>query len=108
MIGREQLSQMKPESYLINVGRGPLIDEAALVEALRMRKIAGAALDVFDREPLPPDSPFWDLENVLITPHTAGMTTKLWERHFKLFSENLRRFFRGETLLAVVDKKRGY
>jgi phosphoglycerate dehydrogenase-like enzyme len=108
MIGREQLSQMKRDAYLINVGRGPLIVETDLIEALRERQIAGAALDVFDQEPLPADSPFWDLENVLITPHTAGMTTKLWERHFKLFSENLRRFFKGETLLAVVDKKRGY
>ena len=108
MIGREQLSQMKPESYLINVGRGPLIVESDLIEALRARKIAGAALDVFDQEPLPSDSPFWDMENVLITPHTAGMTTKLWERHYRLFSENLRRFLSGETLLAVVDKKRGY
>ena len=108
MIGREQLSHMKPESYLINVGRGPLIDEAALIEVLRQRKIAGAALDVFEKEPLPADSPFWDLEDVLITPHTAGMTTKLWERHYSLFSENLHRFFKGETLLAVVDKKRGY
>jgi phosphoglycerate dehydrogenase-like enzyme len=108
MIGREQLSQMKSESYLINVGRGPLVDEPALIEALRERKIAGAALDVFDREPLPSDSPFWDLDNLLITPHTAGMTTKLWERHYTLFSENLRRFLKDETLLAIVDKKRGY
>jgi phosphoglycerate dehydrogenase-like enzyme len=108
MIGREQLSQMKSESYLINVGRGPLVDEPALIEALRERKIAGAALDVFDREPLPSDSPFWDLDNLLITPHTAGMTTKLWERHYTLFSENLHRFLKDETLLAIVDKKRGY
>jgi phosphoglycerate dehydrogenase-like enzyme len=108
MIGREQLSKMKPDAYLVNVGRGPLIDETALIEALREKKIAGAALDVFDREPLPPDSPFWDLENVLITPHIAGMTTKLWERHYTLFSENLRRFLTGQPLLATVDKKRGY
>jgi phosphoglycerate dehydrogenase-like enzyme len=108
MIGREQIPRMKPEGYLINVGRGPLIDEAALIEALRQRKIAGAALDVFDQEPLPADSPFWDLENVLITPHTAGMTTKLWERHHSLFSENLRRFLRGEPLLAIVNKEQGY
>jgi len=108
LVGRKQLSQMKADAYLINVGRGPLIVESDLVSALRERKIAGAALDVFDQEPLPADSPFWDLENVLITPHTAGMTTKLWERHFKLFSENLRRFLKGELLLAVVDKKQGY
>ncbi|HEV2696864.1 MAG TPA: D-2-hydroxyacid dehydrogenase [Terriglobales bacterium] len=108
MIGHKQLSQMKHDAYVINVGRGPLIDEAALIEALGERKIAGAALDVFDQEPLPADSAFWDLENVLITPHTAGMTTKLWERHYTLFSENLRRFLRGEPLLAMVDKKQGY
>lgn len=108
MIGAEQFSQMKRDAYIINVGRGPLIDEAALIEALRQRTIAGAALDVFDQEPLPADSPLWDLENLLITPHTAGMTTKLWERHYTLFSENLRRFLRGEPLLAMVDKKQGY
>jgi phosphoglycerate dehydrogenase-like enzyme len=108
MIGGEQLSQMKRDSYLINVSRGPLIDEAALIEALRERKIAGAALDVFDQEPLPPDSAFWDLDNLLITPHTAGMTTKLWERHYTLFSENLQRFLSGQPLLALVNKKSGY
>ena len=108
IIGREQLAQMKPGAYLINVGRGPLIDDTALVEALRHHKIAGAALDVFDQEPLPEDSLYWDLENVLITPHTAGMTTKLWERHYTLFSENLRRFLRGDLLLGFVDKKQGY
>jgi phosphoglycerate dehydrogenase-like enzyme len=108
IIRGEQLSQMKREAYLINVGRGPLIDESALVESLRFRKIAGAALDVFDQEPLPPDSPIWDLENVLVTPHTAGMTTKLWERHYQLFSANLRRFLGGHPLLGLVDKQVGY
>lgn len=108
MIGREQFSEMKREAFLINVGRGPLIQEPALIQALRQRTIAGAALDVFDQEPLPAESPLWELENLLITPHTAGMTTKLWERHYVLFAENLRRFLAGEPLLAVVDKKRGY
>jgi len=108
MIGREQLAGMKSTAYLINVGRGPLIDEAALIEALRDRKIAGAALDVFDQEPLPADSPLWDLENLLITPHTAGMAGNLWQRHYTLFSENLRRFLKGEPLLGLVDKQRGY
>jgi D-2-hydroxyacid dehydrogenase (NADP+) len=108
IIGHEQLCRMKPEAYLINVGRGPLIDDTALIEALRARKVAGAALDVFDQEPLPADSAFWDLENVLITPHTAGMTTKLWERHYKLFSENLHRFLSGQPLLGLVDKQAGY
>ncbi len=108
LIGREQLAAMKKSGYLINVGRGPLVDESALIEALRARRIAGAALDVFDQEPLPPESPLWDLENLLITPHTGGMTDKMWERHYAVFEENLRRFLTGQPLLAVVDKKAGY
>ena len=108
MIGREQFAAMKPHARLINVGRGPLIDEAALIEALRERKIAGAALDVFDKEPLPPESPLWDLDNLLITPHTAGISEKMWERHCVLFSENLRRYLSGQPLLGLVDKQRGY
>jgi phosphoglycerate dehydrogenase-like enzyme len=108
MIGREQLALMKSDAYLINVGRGSLVDEAALLKALQQRKIGGAALDVFDQEPLPPDSPLWDLDNLLITPHTAGMTAKLWERHYTLFAENVRRYLSGQPLLALVDKKSGY
>ena len=108
MIGQKQLAAMKKEGYLINVGRGPLVDEAALIEALRERRIAGAALDVFEQEPLPPESPLWDLENLLITPHTGGMTEKMWDRHYALFADNLRRFLAGQPLLAVVDKHAGY
>ncbi len=108
MIGRQQLASMKPNACLINVGRGPLIDEAALAEALREKKISGAALDVFDQEPLPEDSPLWDLENLLIMPHTAGISEKMWERHYALFSENLRRYLSGQPLLGLVDKHRGY
>jgi phosphoglycerate dehydrogenase-like enzyme len=108
MIGREQLARMKPDAYLINVGRGSLVDEAALVGALKRRQIEGAALDVFDQEPLPSDSPLWDLDNLLVMPHTAGMTAKLWERHFALFSENLRRYLSGQPLLGLVDKTAGY
>jgi phosphoglycerate dehydrogenase-like enzyme len=108
MMGRPQLAKMKPDSCIINVGRGALIDESALIEALRNHKIGAAALDVFEKEPLPPDSPLWDLENLLITPHTAGMTEKLWERHYILFSENLRRYLAGQPLLALVDKRGGY
>ena len=108
MIGREQLAKMKSDAFLINVGRGSLIDEPALIETLRKRKIGGAALDVFDREPLPVESPFWDLDNLLIMPHTAGMTAKLWDRHYTLFSENLRRYLSGQPLLGLVDKKAGY
>jgi phosphoglycerate dehydrogenase-like enzyme len=108
MIGRKQLAAMKPGACLVNVGRGPLIDEAALVEVLREHKIRGAALDVFDQEPLPPDSPLWDLEDVLITPHTGGMAQKLWERQYAFFSENLRRYLSRLPLLALVDKHAGY
>ena len=108
MIGRQQLAAMKSDGYLINVGRGPLVDEAALIDALREHKIAGAALDVFDQEPLPPESPLWDLDNLLITPHTGGMTEKMWERHYAVFANNLRRFLAGQPLLALVDKNAGY
>ena len=108
MIGRGQLAAMKRDAYLINVGRGPLIDEAALIQILRKCKIAGAALDVFDQEPLPPESPLWDLDNLLITPHTGGMTEKMWERHYAVFADNLRRFLAGQPLLALVDKSAGY
>lgn len=108
LMNASRLAQMKPTAYLINVGRGAQVDESDLAEALRLHRIAGAALDVFEREPLPPDSPLWGLENLLITPHTAGLTDKLWHRHYELFSENLRRFQAGEPLLYVVDKHKGY
>ncbi len=103
-----RLALMKPDACLINVGRGSLVDEPALAAALRDKRIGGAALDVFPKEPLPADSPLWDLPNLLITPHTAALTENLWERHYTLFSENLRRYLAGESLLAVVDKQKGY
>lgn len=108
LIGTKQLARMKPNACLINVGRGQLVDEPALIEALREKKIGGAALDVFDKEPLPSDSPFWDMESVLITPHTGGLADKLWEREYDLFSENLRRHLGHQPLLAFVDKQKGY
>ncbi|MFY9845330.1 MAG: D-2-hydroxyacid dehydrogenase [Terriglobales bacterium] len=104
----ERLALMKPDACLINVGRGQLVDEPALAAALRGKKIGGAALDVFPKEPLPADSPLWDVPNLLITPHTAALTDKLWERHYALFSKNLRRYLNHEALLAVVDKRKGY
>jgi phosphoglycerate dehydrogenase-like enzyme len=104
----ERLALMKPDACLINVGRGPLVDEPALIQALRNNKIGGAALDVFPTEPLAADSPLWEVPNLLITPHTAALTAKLWERHYALFSENLRRYLGGQSLLAVVDKRKGY
>ncbi len=103
-----RLALMKPDACLINVGRGPLVDEPALIQALLDKKIGGAALDVFPKEPLPADSPLWDVPNLLITPHTAALTDKLWERHYELFSENLRRYLTGQTMLAFVDKRKGY
>ncbi|OLB23393.1 MAG: hypothetical protein AUH15_03570 [Acidobacteriales bacterium 13_2_20CM_55_8] len=108
LMNASRFARMKPDACLINVSRGVLVDEAALAQALREKKIGGAALDVFAQEPLPPDSPLWDLENLLITPHTAALTEKLWERHYKLFAENLRRYVAHQPLLAVVDKQRGY
>jgi phosphoglycerate dehydrogenase-like enzyme len=108
LIGAKQLSQIKSDACLINVGRGQLIDEPALAQALREKRIGGAALDVFEKEPLPPDSPFWDMENVLITPHTAGLAEQLWEREYVIFSENIRRYLAHQPMLALVDKQKGY
>jgi len=108
MINRDRLGRMRPDSYLINVGRGSLVDEDALVEAIQNGMIAGAALDVFNEEPLPARSPFWNLENVLITPHTAAVTDRLWERHYQLICENLNRFLESRPLLNLIDKRRGY
>jgi phosphoglycerate dehydrogenase-like enzyme len=108
LINRERLRHMKRDAYLVNVSRGALVDHAALLDALDKDEIAGAALDVFEKEPLPRDSPLWKNERVFITPHTAALTDKLWERHYALFSENLRRFITGSPLLNVVDKARGY
>jgi phosphoglycerate dehydrogenase-like enzyme len=108
IINQARLSKMKPDAYLMNVGRGPLVDEAALLDALKNHRIAGAALDVFEEEPLPQDSPLWLLDNLLITPHTAALTEQLWDRHYQLIVENLKHFLGGLRLLGEVDKKRGY
>jgi len=107
-INAERLGHMRPEAYFINLSRGALVDEPALIAALRHKRIAGAALDVFSAEPLPADSPLWELDNLLITPHTAAVTEQLWERHYALFSDNLRRYLAGQPLRGVVDKKKGY
>ncbi len=108
LMNADRLEMMKPSAFLINVGRGPQIDETALADALTSHRIAGAALDVFEKEPLPADSPLWGLENLLITPHTAGMTEKIWPRHYELFSDNLRRYLAHQPLRFVVDKRKGY
>jgi phosphoglycerate dehydrogenase-like enzyme len=106
--GRAQFAAMKPDAYILNVGRGALIDEPALIEALREHRIGGAALDVTTEEPLPADSPLWDLDNCMITPHTAGISPKLWERQYAYFTKNLRRFLAGQPLLGLIDKTKGY
>jgi phosphoglycerate dehydrogenase-like enzyme len=108
LMNASRISALKPEAFLINIGRGALVDESALTDALQAHRVGGAALDVFEKEPLPPDSPLWDLDNLLITPHTAGLTGKLWERHYALIAENLRRYLAAEPLLSIVDKRGGY
>ena len=108
LIGREELQLMRPSARLMNLGRGALVNEAALIDALRTRRIAGAALDVFEEEPLPRTSPFWDLPEVILTPHTSGLGPHYWERAVAQFTANLRRFIAGEPLENVVDKRAGY
>ena len=99
---------MKPSAYLINIGRGGTVDEAALAEYLRQRRIAGAALDVFEQEPLPAESPLWDLDNVIITAHYSGGTPHYNERAMAIFLDNLQRYCAGLPLHHVVDKRLGY
>lgn len=108
LMGRDELDRIKRGALLINIARGKLIDDEAVVEALREGRLGGAALDVFAREPLDASSPYWDLPNVIITPHTAGAMQDYWTPLVALFSENLRRFERGAPLLNVVDKVAGY
>ncbi len=103
-----RLALLKPSAYLINVSRGALIDQNALIAVLQQRRFAGAALDVFDEEPLPPDSPLWKLPDVLITPHSAALTENLWNRHYDLLAENLKRFRAHRPLVGEVDKQKGY
>jgi phosphoglycerate dehydrogenase-like enzyme len=107
-IGEAELRCMKPSSYLIAVGRGRVIDEDALLRCLREGWIAGAALDVFAQRPLPPESPFFDLPNVILTPHMSGISANYYERMVALFCDNLGRYLAGEPLLSIVDKEKGY
>jgi phosphoglycerate dehydrogenase-like enzyme len=108
MIAAPQLAMMKPEAFLINVARGSLVDEPALIAALERRAIAGVALDVTSVEPLPPESPLWSLENVLITPHVSGVSDRIWDRQGELLVDNLERWFDGRPLRNRVDLARGY
>jgi glyoxylate/hydroxypyruvate reductase len=100
------LAAMRPDAILVNVGRGNLVDEDALIQALRQRKLGGAILDVFSTEPLPEDSPFWDLPGVTVSPHIAGPSTA--EGVGSFFLDNVHRFMRGEPLTGLVDRSLGY
>ena len=108
LIGEEEIAQMKPGARLINVARGSLLDEAALLQALAEGKLGGAAIDVAASEPLPPESPLWKAPNLLITPHTSAISDRLWERETSLLMEQLDRWFDGRELLNRVDFSRGY
>ena len=107
-VAKRELQWMKPSAYLINIGRGPVVHEADLVEALQAGTIAGAGLDVFETEPLPKDSPLWKMERVIITAHYASNIPNYYAQVMSIFLDNLRRYQAGEMLHNVVDKKRGY
>jgi phosphoglycerate dehydrogenase-like enzyme len=108
MMDAATLALMKPGSWLINVARGKLVDELALLRALRDGPLGGAILDTFRDEPLPPSSPFYDLPNVIVTPHTSWSSSRVLDRSVELFCDNLRRFAAGEPLVNVVDPRQGY
>jgi len=102
---REQFAQMRSGAYFINIGRGAIVDLGDLTAALQDKLIAGAGLDVFETEPLPLEHPLWKMDNVLITPHIAGVSPRIAERHLAVVVENVKRFVRGESLLNVVNKR---
>ena len=108
MIHEAALRAMKPSAVLINLARGGVVEEGALIRALKEGWIAGAALDVFEQEPLPPESPLWEMKNVIVSPHVAGFTPHYHERVMGVFSENLRRFLDGRPLLNHADRAAGY
>ena len=108
MINEQVLRAMRPEGVLINIARGGVVDEEALIRALREKWIAGAALDVFAEEPLPASSPFWEMENVVISPHVAGLTSHYYERIQDLFCQNIQRYIAGQPLLNEVQRVRQY
>jgi phosphoglycerate dehydrogenase-like enzyme len=108
LISDREIAVMKRGAYIINVGRGEILDESALLRGLQSGQIGGAAMDVFAREPLDARSPVWDLPNVIVTPHVAGAIEDYWQLLRELFAENLRRFESGRELLNVVDKSAGY
>lgn len=108
LVGEAEFRRMRPNTVLINIGRGPVVDEKALIAALREGRIRGAVLDVFDEEPLPPEHPFWEMANVLLSPHCADNTPKWLDEAMQLFLENFERFVAGEPLRNIVNKQAGY
>ncbi|MDF5725007.1 MAG: D-2-hydroxyacid dehydrogenase [Rhizonema sp. PD37] len=108
LIDAEVLHSMRHDAYLINIARGAVVDEPALLEALKENQIAGAALDTLFTEPLPPESPFWSLNNVFVTPHCSGHSPRVKERSLALFLDNLTRYRHNQPLRNVVDKNAGY
>jgi len=105
---REKFAKMKPTAYFINIGRGAIVSLSDLHAALESGQIAGAALDVYEIEPLPSDHPLWQLPNVILTPHVAGYSPRIAERHLAVLLDNIRRFVRGKTLVNVADKRRWF
>jgi phosphoglycerate dehydrogenase-like enzyme len=108
LFDEEMLKAMKPSAFLVNVGRGAIVKEADLVRGLKKGWLAGAGLDVYEEEPLPDNSPLWNMENVILTPHVSGFTPHYDERATDIFAENLRRYLAGEPLLNLVDRQEGY
>jgi phosphoglycerate dehydrogenase-like enzyme len=106
LIGADALAAMRPTAWLVNIARGAVVDEGALLDALGQRRIAGAILDVFETEPLPPHHPLWRMDNVVITPHVSGPSTP--EEIAPVFNDNLARYLAGRPLRHVVDRARGY
>ena len=107
-LSRERLARMKRGSYLVNLARGGIADEDAVLEALRDGRLAGAAFDVFAAEPLPPESPLWDAPNLWVTPHMAGGFPEILDETTRLFAENVARLERGEPVRNMIDRTRGY
>ncbi len=108
MIGAEQLALMKSTGHLIIISRGGIVDEDALFDVLSNKRIAGAGIDAFEVEPLTEDSPWWDLDNVIISPHSSALTVEMWEGRREIFRENLRRFLANEPFIYVCDKTAGF
>ena len=107
-LGKREFAMMKKTAVLINIGRGPIVDEKAIVEALKTNRIRGACLDVFEREPLPKSSPLWDMKNVIMTCHYSAWNPHYEDRAIELFCRNIKAFKKGKKLTNIVDKNKGY